>query len=185
MDKMPSVMNHDFSTVPQCNIPRSTFDRSHGIKTAFDAGLLIPFFTDEILPGDTCKMNANLFARLATPIHPFMDNMILQTHFFAVPYRLVWDNFQKFMGEQDNPGDSTDFLVPQVTTPSGGYAIGSMADHFGIPVQNEIENVNSLHFRAMNLIYNEWFRDENLIESLPVPKGDGPDTDTDYVIQRP
>ena len=183
-DRLPSVMNHDFSTVPQCNIPRSTFDRSHGVKTTFDAGKLIPFFTDECLPGDTVRMNANLFARLATPIHPFMDNMVLQTHFFAVPYRLVWDNFQKFMGEQDNPGDSTDFLVPQVTTPSGGYAIGSMADHFGIPTDEEIENVNALHFRAMNLIYNEWFRDENLIDSLPVPKGDGPDTATDYEIQR-
>lgn len=183
-DRLPSVMNHDFSTVPQCNIPRSTFDRSHGVKTTFDAGKLIPFFTDECLPGDTVRMNANLFARLATPIHPFMDIMVLQTHFFAVPYRLVWDNFEKFMGEQDNPGDSTDFLVPQVTTPSGGYAIGSMADHFGIPTGDEIENVNALHFRGMNLIYNEWFRDENLIDSLPVPKGDGPDTDTDYEIQR-
>jgi hypothetical protein len=184
MQPMPSVMNHDFSRVPKADIPRSQFNRSHGLKTTFDAGDLVPIFVDEVLPGDSFNLNMAGFGRLATPLFPFMDNMVLETFFFAVPNRLIWDNFQKFMGERENPTDSTDYLVPQVTTPEAGYAPLSMADYFGLPINAPIGNVNALHFRAYNLIYNEWFRDENLQDSVVVNKGDGPDLDTDYVIKK-
>lgn len=113
---MKSVMTHQFSRVPSANIPRSSFDRSHGYKTAFDAGYLVPVYTDEALPGDSFNLKMTSFGRLATPIVPFMDNLFLDTFFFAVPVRLLWDNWQKFNGEQTNPGDSTDFLVPTMTS---------------------------------------------------------------------
>lgn len=103
MHTRPSVMKHTFSEVPRAEIPRSTFDRSHGHKTTFDAGYLVPVYVDEALPGDTFKVNMTGFARLATPIFPIMDNMFMDTHFFAVPIRLVWDNWAKFNGEQTGP----------------------------------------------------------------------------------
>ena len=93
-------------------IERSTFDRSHGLKSTFDAGYLVPVFVDEALPGDTFNLSMTAFARLATPLKPVMDNIFLDSFFFAVPYRLLWDNWKKFNGEQVNPGDSTDFLIP-------------------------------------------------------------------------
>jgi len=98
-------MTHQFSEIPKAEIPRSSFNRSHGLKTTFDAGLLVPIFMDEALPGDTFALKMTAFSRLATPLHPFMDNLFMNSFFFAVPIRLIWDNFQKFMGEQDNPGD--------------------------------------------------------------------------------
>ena len=103
MDRLPSVMNHDFSKVPQADIPRSSFNRSHGLKTTFDAGYLVPIFVDEALPGDTFNLNTAGFGRLATPIAPFMDNVFMDTFFFAVPNRLIWANWEKFNGEQTNP----------------------------------------------------------------------------------
>jgi len=173
---LPTVMSHNFSQVPKAEIPRSSFDRSHGLKTTFDAGKLIPIFVDEVLPGDTFNLNMTGFGRLATPLHPVMDNMFLDTFFFFVPNRLVWDNWEKFNGQQDNPGDSTDYLVPTLTK----YTIpeGSLADHFGLPTKVNFPSgtINALPFRAYNLIYNEWFRDQNLIDSVPFSKGDGPDT---------
>ena len=176
MDRMPSVMNHDFSQVPRADIPSSSFNRSHGLKTTFDAGDLVPIFVDEALPGDTFNIDMAGFGRMATPIHPVMDNLYLDTFFFAVPIRLIWDNWEKFNGEQTNPGDSTDYLIPQVTTPGSGYANGSLFDYFGIPTDvSGLENVNALHARAYNLIWNEWFRDENLQDSIVVNKDDGPD----------
>lgn len=182
--KGTSNASHVFSQVPKAEIPRSTFDRSHGYKTAFDAGYLIPFFVDEALPGDTFNVDMAGFARLATPICPVMDNMYMDTHFFAVPIRLVWDNWQKFCGEQTNPGDSTSFVVPQATSPVGGYGVGSLQDYMGIPpLVAGIEHSN-LWARAYNLIWNQWFRDENLQNSLVVDVDDGPDTVTDYVLQR-
>ena len=114
----PSVMNHQYGLVPRADIPRSSFNRSHGYKTTFDSGYLIPFYCDEALPGDTFSLKASLFARLATPIVPIMDNMFMETFFFAVPLRLIWSNFKKFFGEQRNPSDSTDYLVPIATTPA-------------------------------------------------------------------
>lgn len=181
---MNSVMNHSFSNVPQVNIPRSMFDRSHGLKTTFDAASLIPIYVDEALPGDTFNLNASLFGRLATPRTPIMDNMFLETFFFAVPIRLVWENWQKFNGEQENPGDSTDYLIPQIQTPAGGWIVGSMSDYFGIPTGIEIDNVSALFHRAYNLIYNEWFRDQNLQDSAYVNKSDTTDTVENYPIRK-
>ena len=184
MDRMPSVMNHDFSKVPKAEIQRSSFNRSHGYKTTMNFDELVPIFVDEALPGDTFNLDMSGFGRLATPINPIMDNMYLDTFFFAVPCRLLWDNWEKFHGEQTNPGDSTDYTVPVINTPAGGYDVGSLADYFGLPTEVDIEDVTALHFRAYNLIYNEWFRDQNLIDSVQVDTDDGPDLDTDYVIKK-
>jgi len=170
-----SVMTHQFSQVPKADIPRSSFDRSHGYKTTFDAGYLIPILVDEALPGDTFSVNMTGFARLATPIVPIMDNMYMDTQFFSVPIRLVWDNWQKFNGEQKNPEDTTDFTVPQLTN-IGGYDPGSLEDYFGLPTGVGGLSVSSLWHRAYNLIWNEWYRDQNLQDSVPVPTGDGPET---------
>lgn len=181
---MKSVMKHQFSQVPRAEIPRSSFDRSHGVKTTFDAGYLVPIYVDEALPGDSFSLRMNVFARLATPLHPFMDNMFMDAFFFAVPLRLIWNNFQKFMGEQDNPGDSTSFLVPTMTAPGGGYAEASLSDYFGIPTKVAGLTHASLWHRAYNLIWNQWFRDQNLQNSVTVDKGDGPDTPGNYVLLR-
>lgn len=180
----PSVMNHKFSEVPRAEIPRSTFDRSHGHKTTFDAGWLIPILADEALPGDTFTVNMTAFARLATPIFPIMDNMVLDTHFFSVPIRLLWSNWEKFNGEQNNPGDSIDYLVPQSTSPAGGYTQQSLQDYLGIPAQVAGIEHSALWTRAYNLIYNEWYRDQNLQNSVVVDTGDGPDTVTNYTLLR-
>lgn len=173
-----------FANVPGTQIPRSTFDRSHGYKTTFDAGYLIPILVDEAVPGDTFNVRMTGFARLATPIHPIMDNLYMDTHFFAVPIRLVWDNFVKMCGQQDTPGASTDFLVPQIVSPGGGYAIGSIYDYMGIPTGVAGLSHSALWLRAYSLIYNEWFRDQNLQSPLAISKGDGPDTPTTFALQR-
>lgn len=175
---LPSTLSKDFSRVPKVDIQRSIFNRDHGLKTTFDAGNLIPIFYDEALPGDTFQMDANGFGRLATPINPFMDNLYIETFFFAVPYRLIWDNWEKFCGEQTNPGDSTDYLVPTTTTTATN---SSLFDYFGIPTDVNL-TFNNLCGRAYNLIYNDWFRDQNLQNSVTVDKGDGPDTATDYTL---
>jgi len=166
---LPSTQVHTFSQVPKAEIPRSTFDRSHGHKTTFDAGLLIPILVDEALPGDTFNVNMTGFSRLATPIFPIMDNMYMDTQFFSVPIRLIWDNWQKFNGEQRDPGDSTDFLVPQIVSPAGGYAYNSIYDHMGIPPAVAGLSHSALFLRAYNLVWNEWYRDQNMQDSLPVP----------------
>lgn len=184
MEKMPSVMKHNFSEVPRADIPRSSFDRSHGHKTTFDSGFLIPVYVDEALPGDTFNLNMSAFGRLATPLFPIMDTLMMDSFFFAVPVRLLWDNWERFHGSQDNPGDSTDFLVPQINAPVGGFAEGSIYDYMGIPTNVENISVNALHLRASALIYNEWFRDQNVKDSIPFNTGDGPDLDTDYALQR-
>jgi len=183
---MKSVMTHSFSQVPKADIPRSQFDRSCGHKTTFDAGYLVPIYVDEALPGDTFNAKMAAFGRLATPLHPFMDNLYADTHFFSVPLRLVWENWERFNGAQDNPGDTTDYLVPEMSPApaSGGYDIGSLSDYFGIPTGVENLTHSALWHRAYNLIYNEWFRDQNLQDSVPVPKGDGPDDPDDFVLLR-
>ena len=171
---------HSFAQIPSANIERSVFNRSSGLKTTFDASYLIPIFVDEALPGDTLTLRTASFARMATPIFPVMDNMWMDLFFFAVPNRLLWDNWQKFNGEQTDPGDSTDFLVPQMNeTP----AELSLSDYMGIPTKEDL-TFNSLHHRAYNFIWNEWFRDENLQDSLVVDTGNGPDTYTDYVLKK-
>jgi hypothetical protein len=180
--KMKTVMEHQFSEVPKATIERSSFDRSHGVKTTFDAGYLIPVLCDEALPGDTFNLNMTAFARMATPIFPIMDNVYMDTHFFAVPVRLIWDNWKKFNGEQTDPGDSIDYTVPTMTAPGSGYTNQTLHDYFGIPTQVGNLEHNSLWHRAYNLIYNEWFRDQNLQDSVHVDKGDGPDTYTNYEL---
>jgi hypothetical protein len=186
MVNIPSNMpaQHNFSTTPEIRIERSAFKRSHGVKTTFNAGELVPIFIDEVLPGDTFFVDMAGFARLATPLHPFMDNMSMDTMFFAVPIRLLWEHWEEFNGEQKNPGDSTDYLVPQVTTPVGGFQEGSLYDYFGIPTKVNIGNVNNLFGRAYNMIWNEWFRDQNLQDSIVVDTGDGPDDPDDYVVKK-
>lgn len=178
----PSVMNHNFSMVPKADIPRSTFDRTHGHKTTFDAGYLIPFLADEAVPGDTFSVNATIVARLATPIFPVMDNMFMDVHYFGVPVRLLQDNWPKLLGEQDNPGDSVDYLAPTMTSPGGGYTEQSLSDYLGIPTKVAGLEHSSYWHRAYNLIYNEWYRDQNLQDSVVVDKDDGPDDPADYVL---
>ncbi|HIA7228651.1 TPA: major capsid protein [Escherichia coli] len=176
--KVPSnaKSQHNFSVIPSANIQRSVFNRSSGYKTTFDAGYLIPVFLDEALPGDTFHLKTSILARLSTPVVPFMDNLRLDIQYFSVPYRLVWDHWQNFNGEQKNPGDSTDYLIPQIKAPAGGFPVGSLADYFGVPTGVEGISVSALPFRAYNLIYNEWYRDENLINSAPLPLGDEEET---------
>jgi hypothetical protein len=183
---MKSVMRHQFSQVPKAEIQRSSFDRSHGYKTTFNAGFLVPFFVDEALPGDTFNLRATTFARMSTPLHPIMDNLYCDVFFFAVPYRLVWTHFVNFFGEQANPADSTSFLVPQFTAHKP--ATGSLSDYMGVPVDGTTPALagnityNSLHHRAYNLIWNQWFRDQNLQNSVTVDMGDGPDSIANYVL---
>ena len=181
---IPSVMKHQFGQVPSAEIPRSSFNRSHGYKTTFDAGYLVPIFVDEALPGDTFNLKLTAFSRLATPLHPFMDNLTMSTFFFAVPIRLIWDNWQRFNGEQRDPGDSVDFLIPQTSPPAGGYAQGTLSDYMGLPTGVDNMSHSALWHRAYNLIWDEWFRDENLQNSLPKNTDDGPDASTDYTLQR-
>ena len=182
MGTLPTTLTHEFSRVPQAEIQRSTFNRVHGLKTTFDSGQLVPIYVDEVLPGDTFQLNATGFGRLSTPLYPVMDNMYVETFFFFVPNRIIWDNWEKFNGAQDDPGDSTDFLVPQITNAT--IAEEHLFDYMGLPTKTAGLDFNNLHGRAYNLIWNEWFRDENLQDSLVVPKGDGPDTLTDFTIQK-
>lgn len=191
---MKSNMQHQFSQVPSVSIPRSSFDRSHNYKTTLDSGWLVPVFLDEALPGDTFNLNMVTFCRLSTPLHPFMDNLYMDAFFFAVPLRLVWTHFVNMFGEQANPGDSTSFLVPTMTSPVGGYAVGSLQDYMGLPVASASAGVgvdptksivhSALFTRCYNKIYNEWFRDQNLQNSVTVDVGDGPDNPANYVLLR-
>ncbi len=182
--KSVTAAQHRFSEIPKVEIQRSQFDRSCGLKTTFDSGFLIPIFCDEALPGDTMSLNMSTFARLATPLHPIMDNLYMDFHFFSVPNRLLWDNWQKFMGEQTNPGDSTDFLTPIISTPGGaGALVGTITDYLGIPTQIPDLEHSAFWYRAYNLIFNEWFRDQNLVTSAAINMDDGPDDISDYWIR--
>nr|QJB18838.1 MAG: major capsid protein [Microvirus sp.] len=187
MHRNQSVQLHQFTSIPKADIPRSKFDCQSTHKTTFDAGNLVPVYVDEVLPGDTFNLNMTAFARLSTPLYPVMDNMILDSFFFFVPNRLIWSNWQKFMGQQANPADSISYVIPQQVSPSGGYAIGSLQDYMGLPTVGQVtagKTVSHCAFwpRAYNLIWNEWFRDENLQNSVTVDTGDGPDTVSKYTI---
>jgi len=175
--KNKSVMQHSFANIPQANIQRSTFKRDHAYKTTMESGIIYPILCDEYVPGDHFSVSLASVARLATPIYPLMDNMVMDFHFFAIPNRLIWDNFPKFMGQQDDPGDSTDYTVPQFT----GFTntSGMLHDYMGIPL-GSTQKCNSLHARAYNLVWNQWYRDENLQPSVVVDKDDGPDYQGDY-----
>lgn len=170
------VRGHRFSDAPAMYMKRTKFDRSHVYKTTFNSGKLIPVFVDEVLPGDTTRMSVNYFARLATPIKPIMDNIYLDWFFFFVPNRLVWEHWQNFCFEQEDPDDSTDYVIPTVsaTGNSKNAYIGSLWDYFGLPVNTSgnLSGISALPFRGVYLIWNEWFRDENLQKSVKIQKGD-------------
>ena len=170
------VRGHRFSDAPAMYMRRTKFDRSHVYKTTFDSGKLIPVFVDEVLPGDTTRMSVNYFARLATPIKPIMDNIYLDWFFFFVPNRLVWEHWQNFCFEQEDPDDSTDYVIPTTSANDNcdNKFLGSLWDYFGLPVNTAsgITGVSALPFRAVFLIWNEWFRDENLQKSVKIQKGD-------------
>jgi len=190
MFRNKSVDVHKFSMVPRADIPRSVFNIQHTHKTTFDAGYLIPIYVDEVLPGDSFNLRMTAFARMSTPLFPIMDNLHLDTFFFFVPNRLVWDNWQKFMGEQANPGDSTSYMVPQVLSDVDGFPELSIYDYFGLPTKGQVAvgktiTASALPFRAYRLIWNEWFRDENLQPSLFTKTDDGPDTaNLHYLVSR-
>lgn len=179
------MSSYSFAQVPRADIPRSKFDLSFGRKQPFNSGYLVPFFVEDVIPGDTFDVTASMVARLSTPIAPVMDAIHIDTFFFFVPNRLVWDNFEKFFRfAKKGAEDSTDFIEPYVDL-SQGCEFGSIYDYMTVPpaVNVPMEDCPSaLPFRACNLIYNEWFRAEQLIDELPVPKGDGPDAPDTYKL---
>ena len=172
-----------FASIPSINVKRSVFPRAFEYKTTFDAGYLIPFYCKEVLPADTVKMSLSSLLRLTTPKVPFMDGLYVSFQFFFVPNRLVWDHWVNMMGERKNPDDSIDYLTPTITITNAQN--GSLVDYFGLPTNvSGSYKVSALPFRAYNLIYNEWYRDQNLQDSLPVETGDGPDDISDYNLMR-
>ena len=179
-----SVMRHQFSEVPKAEIQRSSFNRSHGLKTTFDAGYLVPILCDEIYPGDTFNLNMEGFARMATPIFPVMDNMYLETFFFFCPNRLIFQNWQKMMGEQDNPGDSVDFSIPTMSSGAPGYVNETLEDYLGLPTNVPNITHSVMWHRAYNLLYQQWFKDQNMQNSPPINNDDGPDDVGDYKLLR-
>ena len=156
------------------DIARSTFRRDHSVKLSFNVGDVIPFYVDEVLPGDTFQLKTSMVARLQTLLTPMMDNLYLDTYFYFVPNRIVWQHWRELMGENTQSAwiPTTEYSVPQVTAPSGGWSIGSIADYMGIPTGVANLSVNALPFRAYALIMNEWFRDENLSDPLNIPVDD-------------
>lgn len=170
---LPSA-RYSFSDLPEVNMPRCAIKRPSTYKTTLDAGKLYPIFCDEALPGDTFTLDASVLARLSTPITPFMDNLVMDLQFFAVPLRLVWEHWQNFCGEKVNPSDQTSYTVPFVSVGASGAPVGSLADYFGLPtgIQWSDHDVQALPFRAYNLVWNEWYRDENIQDSVPVDLGD-------------
>jgi hypothetical protein len=186
-----SVSTHQFAMIPQPNVPRSQFKCEKRHLTTFDGGYLVPIFVDEVLPGDTWNLRHTIFARLSTPLYPVMDNLHLDTFYFFIPLRLVWSNFQKFMGEQASPGDSISYLVPQQVSPVGGYAPLSLQDYMGLPTVGQLDGASTKSHaafwtRGYNLLYNTWFKDQNLQNAVIVDLGDGPDAtpSVNYVLRR-
>ena len=185
---MRSVMEHSFSEVPRADIPRSTFNRSHGHKLTMDADWLVPILVDDVVPGDTFNVTCSHFARVGSPfLHPIMDNAYMDTFFFFVPYRLVWDNWEKFLGAQDNPADTIDYTLPKISANTNynmqsGSTYAQLLDYMGLPYKSSVDmnDFHALPIRAYNLIWNEWFRDQNLQDSVEVPTDNGPDAGSDY-----
>jgi len=181
---------HNFSQTPSVNVPRSTFNLSHGHKTAFDADDLVPICQPiDIIPGDTFRVNTNFFMRLATPLLPILDNLYFDTFAFFVPYRTLWVNHEKFHGAQDDPGDSISFTIPIISSAAAtNTGLGELWDYFGLPtlaIPNNVP-VSALPFRAYNKIWNDWFRSATLQNSLSLQTGNGPDDlATYYSIVRP
>lgn len=165
---MSRNQNSRFSTLPKANISRSQFDRSSSLKTSFNVGDVVPFYLDEVLPGDTFKISTSKVVRFQTLLTPMMDNVYLDTYYFFVPNRLVWDHWKEFNGENTQSAwiPEVEYSIPQVTAPSGGWNIGTIADYFGIPTGVSGLSVSALPFRAYTMIMNEWFRDQNLVDPL-------------------
>lgn len=183
MSKIKSSRQSHFAVTPAVNHPRAAYNCDHGYKASFNAGKLIPFFWDEVSPGDTHKVSATAFLRFATLLFPIMDNVKFYTHYFFIPTRLIWANSRKFFGEQVNPGDSIDYTVPSMTsTVTTGYTENSIFDYFGLPTKVAGYEHISLPLRGYNLCYNEWFRDQNLQDSVTVNTGDSSDPTTDYSL---
>lgn len=152
-----------FGSVPKINVKRSTFDRSSSVKTTMNAGNLIPLKVYEVLPGDTVSMDMAQLVRMATPIYPVMDNLYEDVYAFFVPNRLVWRNHSRFWGENDDPWiQNTEYEIPQIKAPSGGWTEGTIADYMGIPTKVANLSINALPMRGYVKIWNDWFRDENL-----------------------
>lgn len=172
---MSRNQNSRFATNPtNLDISRSKFERSHTIKTSFNVGDIIPFYVDEVLPGDTFQIDTSKVVRLQTPVTPFMDNIYLDTYYFFVPNRIVWEHWKQFQGENTESAwlPTTEYTVPQIVSPEGGFAEGTIADYFGIPTKVPGLSVNALPFRAYALICNDWFRDQNLCDPLNIPLSD-------------
>lgn len=189
MHRNRSVDVHQFAMVPRADVPRSSFKRQFSHKTTFDAGYLVPIMCDEILPGDSFNCRATVFARMATPIFPIMDNLYIDYFFFFCPKRLVWKNFVKQQGERDNPNDSIDFVEPQITSPVGGWPALSIYDYYGLPTVGQIAAAgtvthSSLPLRVYNRVYHDWFRDQNLVSAPVLNTGDTGDVSTDFVLRR-
>lgn len=183
MSRRRQNMQHLFSMLPKTYVPRSAFDRSHGYKSTFDVGYLVPFFLDEVLPGDTFNLSANLFARLATPIVPIMDNLYLDTQFFFVPCRLLWEHWENLNGQRDTPDDDTEYLIPQCY--GTNVQNGELWDYFGLPTNvNSTLRVSVLPFRAYNLIWNEWYRDENLQEPAVFNRDDKDEPRSNFPLRK-
>ena len=177
---------HSFAEIPAVNTPRSVFARDFQAKDTYQFDYLYPFFVDEYLPGDTFNLNVNMFARVNTQVVPLMDRLYCSIHFFSIPNRLVWDNFKKFMGEQENPGDTTDYILPYLTAPNTtGFDVGSLYDKFGLATGvSQLRVNNTLPLRSYLLTWNQWIRDQNLQDSVVVPMGDGPDAPGDFTLQK-
>lgn len=168
------------------DIARSTFRRDHSVKLSFNVGDVIPFYVDEVLPGDTFQVKTSMVVRLQTLLTPMMDNLYLDTYFYFVPNRIVWQHWRELMGENTQSAwiPTVEFSVPQVSAPAGGWSIGSIADYMGVPTGVPRLFVNALPFRAYALIMNEWFRDENLSDPLNIPVDDatlGGSNGTNYI----
>lgn len=178
--------NHFALNPTNIDMQRSRFDRSQGHKTTMNGSDLIPIFVDEVLPGDSFSMDMSAAIRMSTPIYPVMDNCNIDTYFFFVPSRLVWEHWKEFNGENTLTAweQQTEYEIPQLTSPSGGWAKGTVADYFGIPTKIENISVNALPFRAYALIWNEFFRDQNLKDPAMVNLDDTTQNGTnsgDYV----
>lgn len=183
---MPMASQHSFARVPHAEIPRSNFDRKFSVHTTLNPGELIPFFVDEILPAQTKNMDFTGFCRLTTQVLPPMDILYLSLFWFWCPMRLLWEHWVNMNGEQKNPGDSTDYLVPQITVPETGWPLMGLTDYMGLaePLKPGIPTISALWHRMYNKTWNQWFRDENLQDSVYETTGDGPDDPSNYRILR-
>lgn len=184
---MQSSLPFNFANSEAPRLERSTFKRNRAKKASFDAGYLIPMFLDEVLPGDIYTIRSTIFARLATLKTPIMDNMFIDMHYFYCPNRLLWEHWANFMGEKINPTDETEYVVPTIGGDPTYVDQGDLGDYFGLPTKKNIasdEQISAFPYRMYGLVWNEWFRDQNLQDPIAVDTDDGPDTMVTYPLQR-